>query len=73
VVVVFMVALTLETLVILVDQQGQYMAVAVAVVVYRAVQAQVGKMVVLVAVAQFVLFGPAQHAHIPQLVPTMFN
>jgi hypothetical protein len=36
-VVVFMVARTLEALVTRVDQQGQYMAVAVVVVVFRVV------------------------------------
>jgi hypothetical protein len=72
-VVVFMVAVTLETLVPLVDQQGQYMAVAVAVVVFRAVQAHLQNPLELVAVAQFVLFGPARLANTHQRVPTMFN
>jgi hypothetical protein len=72
-VVVFMVALTLEVLVTRVVQQGQYMAVAVAVVVFRAVLLHLQNPRVLEAVAQFVLFGPARHANIPQLVPTMFN
>jgi hypothetical protein len=72
-VVVFMVALTLEVLVTRVDQQGQYMAVAVAVVVFRAVLVQLQNPEVLVAVAQYALFGPARLANTPQLVPTMFN
>ena len=52
-----MAAVTLEALVTRVDQQGQYMAVAVAVVAYKAVQAQVQNLLELVAVAQFVSFG----------------